>query len=76
MMVPRLRTPEEYVYLGIQFSRKAFLTLANAGYGKWGFFRPSLDEPLLRQLIAEEAQSQTNATIAPSHHRTIAPSHH
>jgi hypothetical protein len=47
-----LRNPEEYVYLGIQFSRKSFLTLANAGHGKWGFLRPPLDERLLRQLIA------------------------
>jgi hypothetical protein len=46
-----LRNPEEYVYLGLQFSQKSFLTLANAGYGKCGFLRPPLDEALLRRLI-------------------------
>jgi len=46
-----LRNPEEYVYLGLQFSRKSFLTLTNAGYGEWGLLRPPLDEALLTQLI-------------------------
>jgi hypothetical protein len=47
-----IRNPEECVYLGLQFSRKAFLTLANGGYGISGFLRPPLDENLLLKLLS------------------------
>lgn len=46
-----LRSEKAVSYLGVAFPREVFLTLANRGYGKWGFLRPPFDKNLLGELL-------------------------